>query len=133
MTIFIAALAWLYGQVLIGCAVAAGAWVRVLWRRWRRKDRPAIGDDAYTWIATGIVGVLAGVVAGSLTRVVTIATTGEGAVSQIPWLLIAALVMLSVGASALVWGSTIGRSPTAWRVHLVLSALYACGTIIWRF
>lgn len=128
----IALLAWLYGQVLIGCAVAAGAWVRLAWRRWKHADRPAIGDDAYTWVATGIVGVLGGVVAGSLTRVVTIAATGEVAISEVPWLLLFALILLSAGASALVWGSTIGRSPAAWRLHVVLSALYACATLIWR-
>ena len=127
-----ALLAWLYGQALIGCAVAVAAWARLAWRRWKAADRPSIADDAYLWIATGIVCVLGGIVAGTTSRAWTFATTGDVAIGTVPALLILSLTLVSCGAAALVWGSTIARSPIAWRVFAGLTVVHAVGTLIWR-
>lgn len=127
-----AVLAWLYGQVLIGTLVSASAWIPVALRRWRDPARPPIGNDAYRWIATGNAMVLLGIASGTLSRVATAAITGDGGAGRVPLGVVVSLLLLMLGSAALVWGSTIDRSPRAWRWFVALSVLWLLGTLIWR-
>lgn len=126
-------LLWLYGQVLVGGAVTALVWGRLFWRRWRGIARQSLGDDAYFWISGGIAAVLTGVVIGTFSRVATAFLTGDSAASSVPWGLVTSLSLLSFGSGALVWGSTIDRTPTPWRAFVALSLAWFCIVALWRF